>query len=613
MTLDFNPPNLDSATEIVYDVETDGINWLTNKVVGYVLTWGKAQEYSVYYPVDHEQGENYDREQVESYIRYLAQQPNRTWIGHNMKFDLHFSLNHDIVFHPSSKIVCTQVNAALLNESQFSYSLDACAKLYGVTEKKGDLLYEHIANQFGGKPGRNQMANFYRLSANDPLAHEYATGDGTSTWEVWQYQKPKLLNEDYDPLRPGFNKSLRNVFELECEVLPVLVDMERQGVLIDLDRYDQVRSDVCKKIEQLRSHMPFSDISARSPSSVKKTMMEDSTIDWKKWPTTPTGKPRFTESDLELSPLGKKILEIRKLENLQATFLDGQIAKHLHNGRVHTTFNQLKSDDKGTITGRLSSSSPNLQQVPKRNKEIAALFRRLFIPDAGMVWSSNDYMQQEFVVFAHFAQVKQLIEGYAKNPPVDCHTITADLMGVERDPTAKRIGLGKLYWMGIDKLAVQLECSKSEAKRLADKWDDSFPEAKKFRYEAKARAEKRGYVCSILGRRRRFMGEGATGYSYQAANAIIQMSSADITKLKMVELHKYFKTQGCNSQLLLQVHDELNWQCPKELMGTENKEALRIMSSFSPDDRITLNALLHVEHEAGDNWGEATFGKGYYD
>lgn len=590
----FNPPNLTGVKELTYDTETTGLDWKKDKVCGYVLTWGPNPDESVYWPVRHMGGDNFDPAQVEAYIRHLAKNPEITWTGHHLKFDLHMSANHGIEF--AGRLNCTQVNAALLDEEQGSFSLDTCAKIAKVYEKKGDALYEHLAKLFGGNAVRSQMANFWKLRADDPMAHEYAAGDGTSTFQLWQYQRGMIAHE-----------KLELVHDVECRAIRTLFRMERKGVLIDMDQFIKVKNEVADRVEQAQKKLP-KDFNERSPIQMKALMEAHGHTDWpmtKPSKKFPNGQPSFTEKFLEQHEIGKAIIRLRKYTNLQNSFIEGQISNHIHNGRIHTTFNQTKMDDYGTVTGRLSSSDPNLQQCPKRDKELAPLFRRIFIPDRGFEWKANDYKQQEFVVFAHYSGSKALAAGYNSEPPVDMHQFVAELCNVERDPTAKRLNLGKLYGMGVVKLAMSLGISVEEARALSRLWDNRVPEAKQYLKDAEVTAKARGFVRTILGRRRRFPN---SEYAHKAGNSIIQGCSADITKLKMVEIDEHFARNGDSCQMLLQIHDELDWQVPVGECQDVHVEALRIMEDFGPTSLIPLDVRLRVDASSGKDWSEATFG-----
>jgi DNA polymerase-1 len=251
----------------------------------------------------------------------------------------------------------------------------------------------------------------------------------------------------------------------------------------------------------------------------------------------------------------------------------------------------------------LSSDGPNLQQVPKRDKELAPLFRRVFVSDPGTFWSANDYKQQEFVVFAEYTGNERLVNGYKQNPPIDMHQSVADMLGVERDPTAKRMNLGMVYGMGVPKLAASLGISLSQAKEYRRRYDEEIPEARRFLKKAEMRARGRGYVMTFLGRRRRFPNPS---FAHKAGNSVIQGGSADITKLKMVEIDEFFAANGDVAYLTLQVHDELDWFFPE---GYEHLdvEARRIMEDFGVNSSIHMDTPLRVDSDVATDWGKASF------
>jgi hypothetical protein len=175
------------------------------------------------------------------------------------------------------------------------------------------------------------------------------------------------------------------------------------------------------------------------------------------WPVTALGNPSFTEKWLKHTIIGQKIIAIRQASNLINSFVKPMATEHVFNGRVHANLNQLKGDDSGTISGRFSCDSPNLQQVPKRNKELAKPFRRIFVADPGHIFWERDGSQLEPRLFAHYSQDPNLLAGYNSRPFVDAHQTTATLLGVERDPTAKRMNMGIFTGMGIDALLEHLE------------------------------------------------------------------------------------------------------------------------------------------------------------
>lgn len=593
----FNPPRLDDAKTIVYDVETNGLDWKRNHIVGYVVTAGPLPEETWYFPTRHETGPNMDHGVVTNWIKEkIAKRDDIRIVGHNLKFDLHMSKNEGIDF-ATRKLECTQVNAALIDENAGKYSLEACAARAGVAPKEIGI-YEHIAKLFGGDPDKAQMANFWRLAADDELMLQYAKGDGVSTWQLWDAQQYFLQD------------GLQEVWELECRVLRTLFRMERNGVRIDEQELESLHERIKIVHQEALAKLP-EGFNPLSRPQMKALMEEHGHVDW---PVTALGNPSFPETYLLTTDIGRKVIEARKAGNMLSSFIIPMRETHLFEGRVHCEFNQLKQDDYGTVSGRLSSSRPNLQQVPKRHKVLAPMFRKIFLPNEGHFWSSNDYKQQEFVVYAEYTDNKFLVEGYKQNPPVDAHQTVANLLDVERDPTAKRMNLGQVYGMGAPKLAMNLGITLLHAKSLMLKYDAIFPEAKEFRITAQRTAELRGYVRTKMGRRRRFSGKQAQ-FAHKAGNQIIQGTSADITKLKMVEVDEFFEREtGDQCKLLIQVHDDLCFSIPETAEGFKwEQRAKRIMESFGPEDKIQMNVPLRVDNSRGRNWGEASFPKEHND
>lgn len=594
-------PNLSQAKILAVDTETDGVQWQICKVVGYVITWGPRPDESGYWPVRHQPGGNVDDpEAVERWVRDLMAREEILKIGHAFKFDLHMMANHGI--HVRGPMSCTMVTEALIDENAGSYSLDASAKRHpGVPVKLGDKLYAKIHERFkheGCPEGRQSMRFFWRMPGDDPEVVDYSAGDGTSTWGLHFAQMEEIREQN-----------LERVYGVECRALPTLFRAERKGVFVDEERLHGLNQSIIKKIEKTQKvfNKIQPEFNPRSASHVQK-LMHKYKKDWQYGQVTERmrdrgvlqGNPSFVEKWLKNYKEGRDLIQFRRLTNLKNSFIDPLFEEHLFRGRVHTTFNQLKMDDYGVVTGRLSSSDPNMQQVPKRDKELAPLFRCIFRPDKGFIWSSNDYRQQEYVMFADYTQAKLLCDGYRKEPPIDVHQIIADVCQVERDPTAKRINLGKLYGMGLPKLATDLGISLAEAKRIDKLYQQMVPESREFLRACEKAAKIRGWVKSKLGRRRRF----SYDLAHKAGNAVIQMSSADMTKLKMVEIDEYFQKNG-GAELLLQVHDELSWQFQDP---EADKRAGEIMRSFGPDDAFQMSLPVRTDSKHGADWAEATFG-----
>jgi len=594
------------ATTWCYDVETSGLDVRRCHVIGYVLGFGPTPKDSFYLPVRHAGGGNIPHPScpipdsptgwdgslhpIEQDLALLATNPNLHIFGHNLKFDLHMSIRHGIHFEGTCED--TMVNAALINEHQGRFNLDATAKAMRVTAKKGDAVYARMAKEFGGEPVVGQMSNFWRTSAAWAEVADYVTGDGVTTWQVWEAQRIAIDDEE-----------LTQVWEVEKRVTKVLWKMEHRGVKIDVPGLEKYKTRLEGMIETSSRKFP-ADFNARSPKSVADFFRSHGFKD-SDFARTPTGKFSFTEPWLQTNDLGRMILNTRKYENLLSSFISPILERHLHGEFIHPSYNQSKQDEFGTVSGRLSSSDPNAQQVPRRNKELGREFRKVWLPDdPEFIWSSNDMSQAEFRLFTHYTGSPVLIRNYNATPPVDIHSWAAEALNIERDPAAKRLNLAVVYGAGVAKIALMLDISATEAKRIRAMYDDQLPEAKTFMKKAETRARNRGYVMTPLGRRARFPD---VRLSHKAANRIIQGANADYVKVKLCEIDDYFASEGYEERLLLTVHDSIDWQY-RPGREKQNEEALRIFADAGKESRIPLTVPMKVDHKSGRNWSEATYG-----
>lgn len=606
---------------VFYDSETSGLDFRYNHVVGYVIK-GIDRDRSFYVPVRHAGGGNLpgcrvpqtadgwmgDLHWFEVELAKIAKDPNKKWVGHYLLFDMEMSSKHGIELE--GDLECTQANGALVNENLFSYSLEALAQYEEVTAKKGEELYQYLHEKFSAPEGRKSMSEFWRSDASEQVVWEYAAGDDITTEAVWKSQQKTLDEED-----------LRLVWGVECRLIRTLYRMKKRGVRIDEDELHRVHNYFGEEAAKIKANFP-EGFKSNAPSHLRDYLADCITDRWPRNAPTkleikkanaegrrPLGALKFDEATLLLVPKGRDIVDARKLEHAQSSFTGPMIERHLFKGRVHTTFNQMNRGDFGTISGRLSSNEPNLQQVPKRDKKIGPAYRRVFLPEEGCYWDTNDYKQQEYVVFTDYCRDPNLMAGYSAEPPVDIHQMVADMLGVERDPTAKRMNLGMLYGMSVKTLAGHLGVPEKQAQIWSDDYHRRFPAVKGSPYnpgflrKATARAKDKGFVYTYLKRRRRFTSELA----HKAGNGIIQGSSADVTKVKMVEVDEYFKSEGDEAYLMLQVHDALDNSIPigKEYLA---KEARRIMTSFGENDLIKIGVPMRVDNGTGPNWGIATYG-----
>ena len=325
----------------------------------------------------------------------------------------------------------------------------------------------------------------------------------------------------------------------------------------------------------------------------------------------------FTKNFLQnqTDPVVKAIAHAREINKSHTTFID-TILKHSHNGRIHAEINQIRSDQGGTVTGRFSYNNPNLQQIPARNKELGPRIRSLFIPEEGMTWGCFDYSQQEPRLVTHYAAldglygVEEVLDAY-NGGEADFHQIVAEMADIPRSQ-AKTINLGLFYGMGKNKLQAELGVSKENAEDLFRTYHDKVPFVKMLMESVMRRAQDRGRVRTLLGRRCRFdlwepnqfgihkalpheeaLAEHGPGikraFTYKALNRLIQGSAADMTKKAMVELHK----EGITPHI--QVHDELDISVVNSLEAAKIKDIM--------ESAVELEVPNKVDYESGPNWG----------
>lgn len=592
------------APVIAYDTETSGLDWRVNSAVGYVITASAESNY--YIPIRHGGGGNLldpscppltsatahtTQHSFEVALSKAFEERRRRGyitVGHNLKFDMHFSANHGIVLGRACED--TSINAALLDEYARSYSLENVALAAKVVAKKGEELYQRLADMFGGKAERTQMEHFWRTPGDDPVSVDYALGDGITTLELRNKQM-EWINED----------GLSFVHRMESDLIWTVFRLERRGIKVDERYIDALVKATETEIAKARAALP-EDFNERSPNQVK-ALMEKAGIT--NWPTTAIGNPSFTEKFLKQSVPGKTVITVRQLTNLNNTFVTPLRERHIFQGRVHAQLHPLKADDYGTVAGRFSCSDPNLQAIHKRNEELGRKFRRIFIADEGMDFNEADYSQCEPRLFAHYSQEPSLVEGYSMDPPRDMHQVVADMLNVDRSVTAKRMNMGIMTGMQTKTFANHMDWSLERATQAWNDWFDVFPKIRSFQSEAKSVFQARGYIKTILGRRCRL---DHKRFAYRAVSRIIQGGNADIIKEKMRQCDLYLEAEGDTSHLLMTVHDSFNWQSPKGAIGQKHSAELVKICLDVQTPPFNLRVPFTMDVGIGDNWATATYG-----
>jgi len=395
--------------------------------------------------------------------------------------------------------------------------------------------------------------------------------------------------------------------------------MKMTGVRVDLDRAEQLKKQLVRKekktLKEVEKESGIKEVRVWAASSVAQV------FDVCKIPYNHTakGNPSFTKAFLanQKHPVAQKIMRVRELNKAHKTFID-TIVKHAHNERIHADVRQLKGETGGTVTGRLSMSNPNLQQVPARDKELGPLIRSLFLPEEGQKWCSADFSQQEPRILTHFAYRSKyegadtVAEAYV-NGEADFHQEVADLVGIDRK-TAKTIGLGIMYGMGKGKLADQLGVDVEEASDVLMRFNTYAPFVRQMADTVTRSASTRGYIKTLLGRRCHFdmweprqygtgrplkykeamheyNGEIKRAFVYKALNKLIQGSAADMTKKAMLDCF------NASYAPLLQVHDEL-------VFSVSSKEEVKAIVEIM-ERAVLLEVPNKVDAEIGKNWGDS--------
>lgn len=610
---------LRDAKVVAYDAETSGLDWRNNFICGHVLTFGPGPADSFYLPVRHCDGGNlcdwkigtsaelqqWELHPIEDELIRLLDRQDLTVIGHHLNFDLRFLWRSGLRLR--ARYVDTIINAALIDEWQGRYSLEFCAEKAKVQAKKKEQINAHLCATFpiAAKDQKNAMAHFWRLNGKDPIGVEYAAGDGTTTWQLNDYQQKELDKQD-----------LRRVYSIECGLIPVLARMSCFGIAIDELRFGKLRMELKQELSAMQAKLP-ANFNVRSPTDVKDWCEQNGHTDWPMTPPSrlhPEGQPSLAEAWLSTFEAGQQIVDIRKLMTLRDSFLMPLQVKHIWKGRVHTTFNQLRGDDFGTLTGRLSSSEPNLQQASKHDEKIGRMHRSIFVPDKGKIWGTADFSQIEPRLLAMYSNCRVLIDGYNADPPVDAHTsvamacnknwssMTAAEQKYYRNAIAKRINQTLLTGGGKGVLVKKYKMDPQEVDRV---WNDYFrtmPEIKSIQKRMDLAMRQRGYIVTLLGRRCRL---NDPNKSYVALNRALQGGNADIMKQALVDIDAYLESEGRPVQMLNTVHDSIDFQFDEDHRKVY-EHCLKLMCAAGRNLGIKMVPVV-VDTGEGASWAEASF------
>ena len=546
-------PDLSQHKTISIDLETKDSNLLTlgpgwTRKDGYIIGIAVgAGESAWYFPTGHKVG-NMPKNPVYSWLTKLCADETITKVFHNALYDLGWLRAEGI--EVKGKIIDTMIAAPLLDENRKWYNLNSLARDY-LGEFKDEKLLKSAAEEFGvdAKSGMWQLPPRY--------VGKYAEQDALITLKLWENLRKKITQQE-----------CTSIFELETDLLPVLFEMKTKGVRVDVEKAHQTKKDLTKIEESLIQEIVKETGVTVEPWVATSVAKVFDAVGLPYSRTEKSGAPMFTKQFLanNTHPIAQKIIKIREINKANTTFVD-TILEHSHNGRIHCDFHSLRSDGGGTVTGRFSSSNPNLQQIPARDPEIKKLIRGLFIPEEGHKWGSFDYASQEPRWLVHYCatltgvdrhpQIDDVVKMYHEGN-ADFHQMVADMANIPRKQ-AKTVNLGIMYGMGKGKLANVMDIEIEEAEKLLQTYNEKVPFLKSLSEKAMTRAKDHGVIRTWLGRKCRFdmyepvsfgfnralpmeqaikeygsKGRIRRDYTYEALNRLIQGSSADQTKRAMV-------------------------------------------------------------------------------
>lgn len=615
MTFDY--PDLRGHGMIGLDTETSDPNILTmgpgygrdGFIAGISIATEKG--FKAYLPIAHETGENLPKKKVLAWMKKTMALPNPK-VGANLLYDLGYLEAEGIKV--AGPLYDIQIAEPLLNENRFSYGLDVIGKSRVDRGKDEEGLKEAVIARFGKQRKHEWKGLIWRMPGD--IVAPYAIEDAALPIDIFKVQQPELIKQE-----------LWDLFIMEMKLTPMLLAMRQRGVRVDLDYAEQMMKELeaAKQIEMNEIwKLAKSEISIWSADELA-ILFDAQGVEYNL--TEKTKKPSFTAQWLERCdhPIAERIVNARKMDKLCSVFLRGAILEGHWKGRVHCTFNQLRGEGGGTVSGRFSSSLPNLQQIPTRT-EMGKRLRAMFIADEDQEWWAYDYSQIEYRLMVNDAVTFKLpgaaevAAQYAKDPNTDFHKVVADMAGISRSD-AKTVNFGIAYGEGIPKLIRSLRLTQEEGEAFMRKYHANAPFMKPLSQGFSNMAAATGELRTLLGRKRRFDAWELTkwiggvrhqtilphrvpgarrAFTHAALNARIQGSAADLMKKAMVDI---WESGVCDviGVPQLTVHDELDGSKPKTKKAQKAYEEVgNLMRNV-----MKLHVPMLVDGGIGKNWREA--------
>ncbi len=583
---------------LVIDTETTGLDSITGELAGICLSIGENQSY--YMPLNHKDPIFGAREQNQldfdtaiAAIRPILCDKSVLKIGHNLKYDLNVLAQYGLELNP---IEDTMLLSFVLDAGKNGHGLDELSLLH--------LDHRAIAFKDVCGTGKSQIT-FDKVAIND--ATKYAAEDAEITYRLWRLLKPRLVHD-----------RVTTIYEtVERPLISPIAQMEKHGVKVDLHELDVLSNDFGKRMAEFETRgkeIAGEAVNINSPRQIGEIFFDKMALTGGK--KTASGQWQVDADVLEdLAGKGQElariILDYRTLAKLKSTYTDNlKAAINSKTGRVHTSYNMV-----GALTGRLSSTDPNLQNIPIRTQE-GKKIRHCFIAEKGNLLISADYSQIELRLLAHVGDIPQLRNAFNEN--LDIHAMTAsemfsvplNEMTPEIRRRAKAINFGIIYGISAFGLARQLGITNGEAKSYIETYFARFPGIRDYMEGMKAKAKENGFVETIFGRRIHLpsieakSGAERSFAERQAINAPLQGAAADIIKRAMARVPIALEKAGLDVKMIMQVHDELVFECAENIAQAAIPIIKSTMES-APMPAIQLNVPLIVEAKADKNWGDA--------
>jgi DNA polymerase I len=531
----------DEAPYLAFDTETTGLHWPSDRMFGFSIALPDGTV--GYFDIRH-------HPRAIDWVNDELSRFRGTVICHNASFDYKMAESGSI-YLPIDRMDDTVIRQCLINEHEQSFSLDYLAGKY-LGDQKVSSIYDDLAKMFGGRATRGvQMKNLHL--APPTLVEPYAVKDALLTLRLWEWQQEEIKKQEIEA-----------ICAFERRVMVPLIKAEMRGIRVDAKLAEKAMAKLTLEIDARQAELNSlvgTDLNVNSPPQVKKIFnpTQDETGEWfadngTHLQMTDSGNPSMDAEALrsmEGDRRAELILDVRSTVKTRDTFLAGHVLGHMVGDRVYPKINQNKGEDAGTGTGRLSYTEPALQQIPSRNKRVAAIVKPVFLPDGGKKWASFDMNSFEVRVFAHLVNNAQITSAYAADEMMDLHQFVADLTGLPRNATysgqanAKQLNLSMIFNSGngaiADKMGMpwnwnsfkkgdkifKYKRAGDEAEAVIAAYHQRLPGVKELADRAKQAAEAHGYVQTKHGRRLRFPRKFKT---YKASGLAIQATAADINK-----------------------------------------------------------------------------------